>query len=358
MVIEETIKRRVIQQWLSGESRDKIAADNNIGAGTVSAIIDDYKTGLDHVDLDSFRELMIEARKRSITSSDLASHFRLFNYLVKSGAAEQEVESFVTNVNSGYIPLGKAIELVNQIYEISKSESVRPDQLPDYIKQKLEEKQRIDDDIQQADAILQTKNVAVEAINEYLKLNEELEKHGLSTHDIHKLVNVLSNAKKYGFGGKEIATKLYDFKFLEWKEKELKEKHKKLSKRISKYKDVVPFTEEIVALGIGVNQLLALEIGIKKAAKHYNLPFVSAAMQLTEDIKKYNKINGLKKEIDALSLQKYALDEACLNQSESLITLANLKSYGLTEDRLLELNNFLENNEYKDMKLNSYTSTN
>ena len=116
MVIEETIKRRVIQQWLSGESRDKIAADNNIGAGTVSAIIDDYKTGLDHLDLDSFRELMVEAKKRSITPSDLASHFRLFNYLVKSGAAEQEVESFVTNVNSGYIPLGKAIELINQIY--------------------------------------------------------------------------------------------------------------------------------------------------------------------------------------------------------------------------------------------------
>ena len=116
MVIEEIIKRRVVQVWLSGEPRDKIAADNNIGAGTVSAIIDDYKTGLDHLDLDSFRELMVEAKKRSITPSDLASHFRLFNYLVKSGAAEQEVESFVTNVNSGYIPLGKAIELINQIY--------------------------------------------------------------------------------------------------------------------------------------------------------------------------------------------------------------------------------------------------
>ena len=76
-------------------------------------------------------------------------------------------------------------------------------------------------------------------------------------------------------------------------------------------------------------------------------------MQLTEDIKKYNKINGLKKEIDALSLQKYALDEACLNQSESLITLAKLKSYGLTEDRLLQLNNYLENNGYKDTKSNS-----
>jgi hypothetical protein len=127
MAIEEIIKRRVVQLWLSGESRDKIAADNNIGAGTVSAIIDDFKLGLDNLDLGSFRELMLEAKKRSITPSDLTSHFRLFNYLVKSGAAEQEVESFVTNVNSGYIPLGKAIELINQIYKISKSESVPPD---------------------------------------------------------------------------------------------------------------------------------------------------------------------------------------------------------------------------------------
>jgi hypothetical protein len=85
MVIEETIKRRVIQLWLSGEARDKIAADNNIEAGTVSAIVDNYKIGFYNLDLDSFRELMIEAEKQSMTPSDLASHFRLFNYLVKSG---------------------------------------------------------------------------------------------------------------------------------------------------------------------------------------------------------------------------------------------------------------------------------
>ena len=37
--IDEAIKRRVVQQWLSGEARDKIAIDNNIGEGTVSSII-------------------------------------------------------------------------------------------------------------------------------------------------------------------------------------------------------------------------------------------------------------------------------------------------------------------------------
>jgi hypothetical protein len=161
------------------------------------------------------------------------------------------------------------------------------------------------------------------------------------------------NAKRYGFDGKEIADKLYNIKFLEWKEKELKDKSKKLSKRISKYKDIVPFTEEIVALGVGIQELIGLEVGIKEAAKHYNLPFVGATLRLIEDLKKYNKINGLKEELSTLYLQKLAINEACSSQTESLITLAKLKSYGITEEQIISVNNVLENNGYKDMKSNS-----
>src|ERR671931_2585889 len=198
--IDEIVRRRVVQQWLSGESRDKISADNSLETGTVANIVDDYKIGLDNLDFSSFRELMLEAKKRGMTPRDVASHFRLFNYLVKSGAAEQEVESFITNVNSGYIPLGKAIELINQIYEISKSESVSPDQLPNYIRQKLEEKQKIDEQIREADAILQSKNVSVQAINEHLQLNEKLKElarlqsHGITEQQIISLNNILENS--------------------------------------------------------------------------------------------------------------------------------------------------------------------
>jgi hypothetical protein len=103
--------------------------------------VDNYKTGLDNLDLSSFRELTVEGKKRGMTPSDLASFFRLYNFFRNSEAKENEIESFITNINSGYIPPGKAIELVNQIYEISKSESVSSDQLSSYVKQKLEEKQ-------------------------------------------------------------------------------------------------------------------------------------------------------------------------------------------------------------------------
>src|SRR5919198_5473287 len=112
------------------------------------------------------------------------------------------------------------------------------------MKHKLEEKQKIDYDIKEADTLLQSKNVSIESVNEHIKLNEELGKHCLSIHDIDKLLNLLVNARRYGFDGKEIASKLYNIQELEWKENELKGKCKKLSKRISNYKDVIPLTED------------------------------------------------------------------------------------------------------------------
>jgi hypothetical protein len=142
-------------------------------------------------------------------------------------------------------------------------------------------------------------------------------------------------------------------KRLEKKEKQLRSRCEIFSKQAAKYKDILPLTEEIAALQIGIDELIALKVGIKEAAKMYNLPFLAATLQLINDIKQYNKIDGLKKELAALYLQKYTLDEACSRQSQSLVNLAKLKSYGLTEDHILYLNNFLENNGIKDMKSNS-----
>jgi hypothetical protein len=62
--IDEKIKRKVIQQWLTGCPRDKIAADNSIGEGTVSGIVSEFKIGLDNSDFDSVRELAVEAKKQ------------------------------------------------------------------------------------------------------------------------------------------------------------------------------------------------------------------------------------------------------------------------------------------------------
>ena len=110
---------------------------------------------------------------------------------------------------------------MNQLHDVSKSESLPLDQVSGYIKEKLEEKRNIDEEIKQADGILQSKNVSIEAINEHIQLNEKLNEHGLSMHNIDELLNLVLNAKTYGFEPKKIVEKLRAIQRLEKKEKRL-----------------------------------------------------------------------------------------------------------------------------------------
>jgi hypothetical protein len=161
-------KRKVIKQWLSGEPRDKIAAENNIGAGTVTSIVNNYKVGLESLDFDSVRELSVEVRKQGLNFSDLFLHSRLYNYFRGSGASENEIESFIANLSSSNISPEKVIEYVNHLFDISKAETIPLDQLSRYIQQKLEEKRKIDEEIKEADITLQSKNLSIETINEHI----------------------------------------------------------------------------------------------------------------------------------------------------------------------------------------------
>ncbi|MFL6455328.1 MAG: hypothetical protein ACJ71L_15180 [Nitrososphaeraceae archaeon] len=349
-LIDEQTRRNVIKQWISGFPRDTIAEQNKIGAGTVSSIIANYKAGLEELDFDSIRQLAVEARQHRLNLSELASHFRLYNHILKSGASENAIESFVTNVSSNDIPPERAIELVYQLHEISKAESIPLDHVPG---QKLEERQKIGEQIKEADAILRSKNVNIEAINEHIQLNEKLHKHRLSTKDIHKLLNLLAAAKEYRYNPGKIVAKLRNIKRLENKENKLKNSCEMLSKKEIKYKEIIPLANLIWDLRVGKNELISFKIAVNEAAETYGFTPSAAALHVINVIKDYNKRGQLKHELSELNFQKYAINEFCSSRSQVINALMNLRSHGLADDKILQLNNFLENNGIKDMKSNS-----
>jgi hypothetical protein len=55
------------------------------------------------------------------------------------------------------VPPERTIDLVNQLFNISKAESIPLNHVLGYIREKLEEKQKIDEQIKEADTILQSK---------------------------------------------------------------------------------------------------------------------------------------------------------------------------------------------------------
>jgi hypothetical protein len=60
------------------------------------------------------------------------------------------------------------------------------------------------------------------------------------------------------------------------------------------------------------------------------------------NLRDYNRVGALKKELSGLYLQKFAVNEFCSRHSKAIMALINLQSHGITEEKLTSRNNHLE----------------
>jgi hypothetical protein len=111
-----------------------------------------------------------------------------------------------------------------------------------------------------------------------------------------------------------------------------------------------------MTMNIDISELLALDAEVNQISKQYNLPPSVAALRLFNEIRNYNKIWGLKKEVSRLCQQIFVFNGVCANQNKAMRAIVKMQSHGITDEQIISLNNFLESNGHKDMKPNSYTS--
>ena len=120
---------------------------------------------------------------------------------------------------------------------------------------------------------------------------------------------------------------------------------------LDKHKETVPLAELIEAMHIGESELISFKIAANEAAETYGLTPSAAALRVINVILDYNKKGQLKHELSELSFQKYAINRFCSSRSQVIMALMNLRNHGITEDQIISLNKFLENNGYNiDMK--------
>jgi hypothetical protein len=185
--IDQAIKNKVIAQYLQGVSRDRIAADNEIGTGTVSNIIDEWKKGVQDSDYESIRELSVFCKKQGITLNALASCIRLNNYIQSLGANANEstLKSLIANL-ANYPDRDPAmmIEAAAQI-----SESGMPlEKLEEHVRVLKEEKEMLQREIDEGRAILDGVDVDVESrrkiMEEYAQMKAETRRYGIGPEDL------------------------------------------------------------------------------------------------------------------------------------------------------------------------------
>jgi hypothetical protein len=334
--IPSEIRERTFKQWLSGDTRAKIASDNNISEGSVTNIVSDFNKGLAEIgsDSESFREFAVESRKQGLTLSELGSSLRLYNYIKKLGANQDQIESLITNLANFPKP-DKLIDVANQIAQLSRSESIPLEDLQNHVKQKEEENQRLEEEIKHKGVILESTNVDVQTINQYTHLKDELSKHGLSTEDPTRLLLILRTIKQIGYDPQKIVARFSYIKSLRQTEKGLKDNCKMLEERVARCQGVLPLAEQISRLRIGIDELLAFHTAVSETAEMNNLSMESAAYHVIEDIQYYNKLGGIKKQLSEASTKVFMMNQFLGRQNNAVMALFKLQSHEVTENQIL-----------------------
>lgn len=164
--IPEPVRRNVINGWLHGLSRDEVAKNNGIGAGTVSAIIKEAMQEDPEFDLQ--RQVALSLKKENnLDIKSFASLIRIRNKLIKEMGLnidensakvevqeiEHKIELLIVNLSLFCFKRGFSIEefidVIENMSSLEHKTKIPIDQLPNQLLQKQRHLESIEKEIQE-----------------------------------------------------------------------------------------------------------------------------------------------------------------------------------------------------------------
>src|SRR5215208_5476264 len=196
--IPEPVRRNVINGWLHGISRDEIAKNNDIGAGTVSAIIKEAMQNDPEFDLQ--RQVALSLKKENnLDIKSFAPVIRIRNKLIKEMGLnndekskveevqeiEHKIELLIVNLAVFCFKRGFSIdEFIDVIENMSSLEDkvkIPIEQLPNQLLQKQRHLESIEKEIQEIELkkqlLLSDYHTTVNILEEYARNRPSFEKY-------------------------------------------------------------------------------------------------------------------------------------------------------------------------------------
>ena len=178
--VTKTSKSLVIEGWLRGLGRDRIADEQGLGTGTVTNVIREWSAGLEEGVADELREFALALRKLRITAPRCAVGARVAYMMSKIGLDEDDFYLFMSETYDKCIKLGLQPERLSHDLNLltDLSESIPWDQIPAHIEKQVARKQHLEEEIQRLESVaseaktrldtaLEQEAVTMKVLNEY-----------------------------------------------------------------------------------------------------------------------------------------------------------------------------------------------
>ncbi len=182
-IIPQTIKIQIIREWLAGIPRDTIARNCQTGAGTVTGIIQGVKNDIPDIDL--LREAALIIKKRNLDLNYFASSIRLKKRLDRLELPEENIESFIEEINVHCFKNGlknkEFIFKIDEVSRISNTIGISIYDIPLYINEKINQLKIHDNEI------LKKQEQIRQLIQDYNRTEKDLQEYRLRQPVFDKL---------------------------------------------------------------------------------------------------------------------------------------------------------------------------
>jgi hypothetical protein len=370
----------IITRWLKGEQRDKISAAMGLGAGTISAIISEWKAEIGIPNADTLRQFSTELRRLGITASQCVLGCRILGVLRKLRVDEENLESFVSQVyqrcQSKSITPQAIVDCSQEI--LSMAEKTPISRIPQIVQTMIVEKQELEQELRilrrdqatakkEREEALKNSKIAISNINEFIGLKDMLSKSGLSFDnlpEINKLARVLYNVKECLYEPRTITTKLSAIDNLQERQLELQEKvvieEQRLNKtvrervenenRLSLCQMRLGLYDQLESMECGLKELTMLRNTIFEISKSNNIHPQLAFKKFCSDIEdQYDAKLGFEKRIEEMNKslidaqQEFrSISLECSKLKDIHVKLGELFEYGVSQSDIVYWNNIVK----------------
>ena len=173
----------MLYQWIQGISRDKIAENNDIGRGTVTNIIEQFKRTVPDIDL--MRETSLQIKKEDIGIFSFAASIRLRRFLEDLEITEDQIENFLEEIDiycfKQQITPKDFVLKINEVSGLAMDLQTQIHKLPSFVNQLSSQKGKLEREI----AIKKQEYRHVASLHE--KYVDELKKFREKRHLLLKL---------------------------------------------------------------------------------------------------------------------------------------------------------------------------
>jgi Homeodomain-like domain len=289
----QATKALIIEDWLRGLSRDRIAAKHGLSTGTVTNIIREWSAGLEDGVADELREFALALRKLGITAPGSAVGARVAYMMSKLGLDEDAFYSFMSETYDRCIKLGLQPERLSHDLKLltDLSESVPWDQIPAHIEEQIARKEKLEQEIQTLESVaseaktrldmaLEQEAVTVKVLNEYSDFRTEMSKNRIPSADLPAFVKTIKGIQELGYDANSIVSRISNLESLEAEHNKLKESVESLASKKweleidCRHLDDLTSTQtqalatygQLESVGIGLKELKLFHNSVKEIA--------------------------------------------------------------------------------------------